>query len=395
MLKVRVCALASGEQLPLLVDPVTRLPDAELTWYITSELRQRGLKFKTMRRLCGSLAQALDFLDQRGIDIAARAASGDFLSRHELAAYSAFCRVGENGQTLNVEYAGSRYYCLLDYILWIAEPIIARAEPRERKTALELAQTRFEKRFARNAPPNANVSAVAPGEREGLRPEDRTLLLEVIRPGSPQNPFSPQCQARNFVFVSLLLELPFRAGEILGLKRQDFDTRSSPMSVTIERRHDDPRDPRIDKPVAKTRGRMHLLTGEVEATVRDWLKVKIVNRDVYPEARKHEFAFPNRKGGPWALRSARDVFKRIRLTHPQFETLCAHVLRHDWNERFVDAALARGRGADDRQMEQKYANGWTEESQMPARYSKRAIRDAANRRILELSERASSGGNKS
>lgn len=64
----------------------------------------------------------------------------------------------------------TRYFTCIDYVRWVAEPVIRRITgAREHAAALE-ALYRFEKRAKRLAPPSDVASGHVPGELPGMLP---------------------------------------------------------------------------------------------------------------------------------------------------------------------------------------------------------------------------------
>ena len=184
--------------------------------------------------------------------------------------------------------------------------------------------------------------------------------------------------------------LPLRIGELLSTKRKDIDFTKSPTILTVHRRHDDPEDTRKLKPVAKTLGRALALEEDLSGWV-DRLITSSRDRGRFPEARKHPYLVFNEDGAPMTLGGCRDIFMRLGSLHPTLKNVTPHVLRHDWNERFVDAMFAAGHPAGTYEAHQKYANGWGPDSKEPLRYAKRAIMDGTNAYILEMQSRFTRG----
>ncbi len=388
MFRYRVCRMDNGEQFTLPVDAVTGVPDPHDVLYLL-HLRDGGLAESTLDRLIRCLGHARYYFVDRRIDLDERIAGGNYLTNDELAAFAQHCRVGETGRLVTSARAQARYAPLIAWIEWRAEPVVARTKG-DAKVAAELALARFKERAANKSPGRVNDDAVAPGERLGLDETQRELFLRVIRPGDPGNPFRADLQDRNHVMLMMLYDLPLRAGEIAALYKADVDTRSNPVVVTIHRRPDNPKDPRKDRPSAKTRGRV-LFLHDSSDIVRKWKDEALRDRDRFPLARKHPFFLVNEDGGPLSKRAARDVVLTLRKHHPSLASLCQHILRHTWNDRFVEAedklALSKHE-SEKRGMEQKYANGWSEDSTMRRRYTRLSTRKCANKSILAMQERS-------
>lgn len=88
-------------------------------------------------------------------------------------------------------------------------------------------------------------------------------------------------------------------------------------------------------------------------------------------------------------RGYRKIIEALRSKFPELSGLCHHVLRHDWNDRWITMIDDDQIDFEKAQQEQRYAMGWSSKSGMPQRYGKQAIARAANKRILKLQSDAS------
>jgi integrase len=220
-------------------------------------------------------------------------------------------------------------------------------------------------------------------DRLGLSAAQRELLLKVIKPDSPMNPFRPKFRTRNYAMVILPYTLGLRAGELHGLLRPDYDNSRNPASLMIHRRPHDRHDRRKEPAKTKTRARLLELEGEAQRALDTWL-VDRSDRGRFPQARKNSRIFVNLDGEELSLRGARMVFERLRAAYPELAGFCQHVLRHDVNDRLVEQTALRGWDPEEVRADAIYLMGWSEMSKMPERYAKRAIAKRANLRILEL-----------
>jgi hypothetical protein len=81
----------------------------------------------------------------------------------------------------------------------------------------------------------------------------------------------------------------------------------------------------------------------------------------------------------------------LRERHPSLGGLVNHMLRHDWNERWVEMGGECGWDPTEAEKDQKYAMGWSTISKMPNLYGNRAIRKRSNARVLAMQRRATEG----
>lgn len=385
---IRDVRLQSGERLPLLVhDDPLGLPVVRISEYCLTKLRARGLRPSSMRQRVYALGIALYFLDSRQIDPIKRAVEQSFLTLSELVALADHCRARRKRvagrSVVSAAQAAVRFSTALDYIVWISEPVIARmSDPRQRESA-NFALQRFQRRAGSVAPKPRGKESHIDGERHGLQDNQRALFLWVIQPGSPGNPYSAAFQARNHAMLLTAYKLGARSGEIRGLKKIDLNLDREPADLSIIPRYHDVDDRRLDPAAAKTNGRLL----ELDAELRDALEVWLEDRKVrarWPRAHRNPYVFVNRYGDAIEGRGYRQVIETLRLAHPVLEQLCHHILRHDWNDRWVRMVDSDGVEFEKAQAEQKYAMGWSHQSKMPLRYGKLATAKAANKRILQL-----------
>ncbi|HEV7338580.1 MAG TPA: site-specific integrase [Bosea sp. (in: a-proteobacteria)] len=342
----------------------------------------------TVRHKLVGIAYGLAFCEARGIDLVERAAAGVYLTWDELSALADSCREAHRGGSFVLSAtAALRFNAFIPFFLWRTETVLARANADNRRLAI-LGREQFEARVRSTAPKANHNTGPSPGELLGLTQRQRELFWRVITAGDPSNPFRPDLQFRNQAILATAYRLGLRAGELLALKARDLRLADDPATVTIHRRHNDPEDPRKPQPVAKTRARVLELDVELRDTLTDWIVKHRANRNRFPAARKHPFVFVNHRGEPLSDRGLRKVYERLRACSPELSGLIGHVLRHDWNDRWVELAAAEGWDHSEAEQDQKYAMGWSLTSKMPERYGRRAIRNRANSRILRLQEKA-------
>jgi len=393
LFSIRTVVLDSGERFSLLVESSPLgVPHATVTRYVLAALRPRGLKASTLRTRVGALGRGLEFCQARGIDLDARIAKVDFLVYEELTGLADLCRRRRDGDgVITPQYAKVRFQTFVNFVLWSSGPIIARINDDQRRTQAHAARELFIKQAEALAPRDDGPGAEPPYERLGMTPEQRDLFLKVITPGSDLNPFIPALQYRNYVMLKTVYDYGLRAGELLGLKTRHIDFSKRPATITIMRSHHDKEDPRQEQPVQKTSGRELELSCEMRDILDEWIMKHRADRTKFPKARTHPFLFVNKFGDPLSLRGLRKLLEDLRRRYPVFEGLCAHIFRHDWNDRWEDKRAEEGWDFAEATRDQCYAMGWKMNSTMPERYSRRAIRKLANAKVLKLQERAVKG----
>ncbi len=388
LFSVREVRLEGGERLPILVEEdALGLPVQGALQYALTRLRARGLRRNSIKQRLDALGVALSFFSSRDIDIVARTVSQTFLLLEELVALADTCRTPKQTRLQKVvvspALAAVRYATAVDYILWAAEPVISRISSPTTRESANSALHRFIRRAHTVAPRVRGNASHIDGERHGLLDTQRELFLRVIRPGDPENPFSCGMQVRNYALLLLAFKLGARSGEIRGLKKVDINLDSLPAELFVVPRHNDSDDRRLEPASAKTNGRMLYVDTELANALEKWLKDRSV-RSRWPRANRNPYVFVNRFGDAMEGRGYRKIVETLREHHPALDTLCHHVLRHDWNDRWVSMMEDDAVEFEKAQQEQRYAMGWSNKSKMPQWYGKQSIAKAANRRILRL-----------
>jgi integrase len=380
----------SGERIAFLAHGKTGLPVIPTLHYMLVRYRGRGCTLNTMDNALRAIALGLDFWADFGIDLAQRTMSRRFLSSDELVALSERCRTTESDdgvRAVDPHYAATRFNTCIDYLLWIAEPVIARITDSSLHAATIKAQELFEKRVKWHGPRTDSDRKRTPEEMPRLSPDQREFLWRAIRPGSPENPYSPKLQMRNAAMIGVMYELGSRSGEVRGLKCSDFSFEGAEVMVAIHRRHDDVDDTRRDPALAKTRARvLPIVDPELCDWVDAWMTRHRSNRENFPEARKHPYFCVNYTGSPLGAKGLWEIVKTLERAYPELGRLFPHLFRHDWNNRWVKHNKDSGTEAADLR-DQKYAMGWSDKSTMPLLYGMSEIRNSANEKISKMQRR--------
>lgn len=386
-LVIRTVKYETGEHVALLAYGRLGPPLVESLHFNIVCYRNRGCTVATQRQVMLGLREALAFFSERNIDVIKRAAAHDFLSTDELTALLARCRKSRDekrSRLVSGHYALMRFRICIAYVKWKAESVIDRSSGAKLRTAALKALEAFERR-AQALVPGARIGdEPVSGEILGLDAAQRSLFDKAITPDDPHNPFPPEHQYRIYASLLLLRELGPRAGELLGAKISDIVYRKGETFIRIVRRPDDPEDTRKVPAVTKTNSRLLILSPELACVLDKWLTEHRTDLGRYPLARNHSYICVNHKGAALTGGGLRYILKQIEKRHPSLAHLHPHLLRHTWNDVWVESANRDGVDFDLNTRDQKYAMGWSTESKMPGRYSRRAVRDSTNRRLLKL-----------
>lgn len=175
------------------------------------------------------------------------------------------------GKALHRRSLSVRIVHICSYLNWISELWIGRmrrAGSSELGRQLEAAQKRVSAQLSTRIPRSRSWTTLK--QREGLSTKDKVRLLEVVRPESPDNPWSSHHgRARNRLIVELLLRLGCRRGELLGLRTADVNFATG--VIRIVRKADDKNDPRPYEPNTKTSDREVMLGNELTSLLKSYV----------------------------------------------------------------------------------------------------------------------------
>lgn len=414
-LYIKTIRLGSGERLPLLFERGRGAPLFEPTVYALTQIRARNLASDTIASSLRAVLVLYLVLQICKIDLEARFRDGQMLTVGELdelvrlsrlhldklrtlaSSSDAFrphsnissleshrLRAGKALLEVSPPIAAGRVRSIRDYLQWMVSVRLGRLSPQSEV---------FQQLSAACKQATAGLSARVAGvgderaslyRREGLEPDAIVDLLRVTSPGEASNPWRTLfVQQRNFLMIRWLYSLGLRRGELLAVKVSDIDFRKR--EVVIPRRADDPDDPRLFQPRAKTRDRILPLSKELSQLTYDYV---MTARRAIHGARRHEFLFvADKTGAPLSLGALNKSFKTLRTQCPSLpKELSPHVLRHSWNDAFSEAMDKAGIDPADEHKMRSFLMGWSETSGSAATYTRRHTRKRANEASLRMQE---------
>jgi integrase len=298
---------------------------------------------------------------------------------------------GKNGykpatKTVSKGTEYSRLTYIAEYVAWLAKHLLSKSFDSETLTAVDAMKTAL-----LTLRPNKKGRNDDADETKGLSREQEKLLMEVVRPGSEQNPFTRSAiQVRNELIVQTLRCLGIRGGELLNIRVDDIDFKRN--EVVIRRRADEKGDPRRRQPLVKTRARRLALDPRLAASFRSYI-VQIRRR--IPNAAAYPYVFVTHKSGPtqgqpMSIEAYKQMIRRIAGSHPLLARFTGHALRHTWNDRFSEY-MDHKVDAESESMQERIREdlmGWSEDSGTAKDYNKRFIRRKGRTVGLELQEAA-------
>lgn len=297
------------ERMPLLVDQ-HGVPLFYPTLFITTQVRNAARAARTIGTELGAIKRLYVWARMKGLDIELRLqrrryftdseieslcqSAGRRLRQKKSQTHVGTARVdGRRAASRNTHVSGTsknrNLMYIASYLRWLSRRLVERESGQLDKSTMsdiELMVTGVETRKPRN-PRRSRVNAP-----KSLDIKEEALLLELVGASDCADPQSALAY-RDQLIVHLLKNLGIRAGELLSLKVSDFDFGKN--EVLIARRPDDPDDPRLNQPTAKTCDRLLPMSRALAKLVYDYV---IGPRRASRRARGHSFLIVTHKRGP-------------------------------------------------------------------------------------------------
>ena len=312
------------------------------------------VEVETLSEACGLTTEALRRLASRSVTDIRRGAS---ISRADL--------VGNSLKSRRLS-AALRYFELVARMSEARVPkrsseLKRRGEDREEMAGLIEAHR-----------PRVRSSRV----RKVVKAGDLARVAAFAATGDPFEIWAnPEIAQRNWALINLLVVSGMRQGEGRQMKADDLDLASC--EVRVERRHDDPEDPRVDEPNAKTFDRIIPFGSDVAEAVEDYI---LGPGSDAAEKRGSPFVFlshGNRNyGQPISSSTAIRIVRELGQ-HLGIKALTPHHLRHGWMQNLATWAVENGISADDFERFANNLGGWSYVSRMAAEYRGDQLTEAA------------------
>lgn len=401
--RIKLVRFDGGERFPVLCLQQDGMPVHSANLWVLTELRTANLSTSTLQQALRSLMVLFIVFDELKIDLSARLRDGQFLTVGDIEAIVGACKLpitaGDRKKIGNGKFVSPwstsgfstpkihpgtiaiRLLYIARYLDWIAtDHLLKTGAGNPHFSGVEKLRELVSTAIKARIPSVQRLSNVTP--REGLTEQMVSLLQQVVAPEFEHNPWSHEfVRQRNYLMIRWLLSLGVRRGELLGVKISDINFQTN--EVLIARRADDPADPRLRQPNAKTSGRLLALDAELVALTRAY--VMSIRRNV-TGSRKHEYLWvAGGSGKPLSLAALNKVFITLRQHCPELpENICPHLLRHTWNDIFSEAI---DRSDVSPTMEQKLRSrlmGWSETSGMAIVYNQRHIKKKTTAVSLQM-----------
>ncbi len=370
--------LEGGERFPLVTNRDTGLPDGSATDYAIVNLR--GKPINTSLRAMDSIALLLSWANALDINLEERLASFRLLSSNEISSLSEFLyrnfRVTESGintKTVVGAHHRARMDAILEYFSWRSGKMISMMDKNDPSVANCNAKFKvFEKQMKKLR--GSSTSR----ERGMLSLEQYARLIEIVTPGSPENPFQTQNQLRNYLIILAYGEFGIRRAEILTLKGRHLNT-GAKAKVHVTFTPNDPHDPRTKAPSVKTKSRILPMDTHMARKFEELLRQRRSNPKTITGAKNTEFIMlSSHTGNPLSISAVDNMFVILRERFPDVfpPDFAPHHLRRTWNYRFSMMCKGKGISDDEANKLRKYGMGWSVQSKQPEKYNQLAIEQA-------------------
>jgi integrase len=390
---VTVVKDASGERIPFLIDSDSGLPVPDANrWRL---LRRRGkCQSSTLKKELLEVSYLYRWARGAKVDLADRVTRGIGILLNESTSLIEYLKqdfASSRGKNVEAEHVSlavqqQRFSTIRGYLCWWMDTSLERAVATEGISDAKYVRIKDQRdRMMRwlEPPPGSTRS------RLGLTPLLRQRFIQVIHPESLENPWSPRVRLRNYVMFSTYFWLGLRLSELLAMKCHHADLSIKVPTLLVERMPDDPEDPRLDAPQAKTLGRQVPVPGSILKYLKLYIKGE---RPSIGHAKRHGFLFvSSQSGAPLSKRAVQHALKQLILRHPEFRgALTVHVLRHCWSDmlhqHFGHLVKEGQLDSEFAKLLFNYLGGWGHGSVQHARYSEAEIRRAADAALLRIHE---------
>lgn len=401
---------ADGERFSVLLagGPATPLlPLFYPTVYVVEHRRSRGLASSSIWNDEECLKHLLVWAHTAQIDLDARFEAGAFLTHAEIASYaraakedhrrlqarcagqfrlvttpSALLKGGREAfrastpapdQTVGMLLEDHRIRTARAYLGWLADKTIPKTD---------ISTPALKERTDRKKEMLAKLKSYEPGHprgsgspKAGLTEEQQEVLLDVIRPDSPRNPWKNEyVRARNQALISFFVGLGPRKGE--AQKQQVAHVDMYSQRVSIVRNPDATDDNRRIEPNVKRVGRIVPMEASLSDLISDYITLW---RSSVPGSEKTDYLFLTVDGDPMSAEAVHKVFRVLREAVPELPSnLSAHLLRHTWNDNYSITMDKNKVSPENEARTRSYLMGWRETSGSAARYTLRSTRRRAN-----------------
>lgn len=407
---VRTFEASDGALLSVLVDN----QGMPLFWpnaYATTKYRDAGHSNFTIIKTLRTLGMAHQWAAARGHDLDIWLSTGAFLNAEDATDLALYLRLDSKAQHLELQFssspssrriysaeqlrggfkatsavrqqnvisneeASSRIRCIARYLTYHKKRRIGVIE-----RSLNDADKFRENAEAAIGTLNELAPVVYSDEDEeclmGLPINQQLTIEEIFKPNTSNNPFSTQfLKHRNYLIWLFLKDTGMRRSECRYIRVDDVNYSSNRVSIRV----------------SKTRARTVPISKKCSRVFHDFIMDYWSN--IPAQSRAHAYLFTTENGHHLALDSINLIFRWIRKKFPNLpQFLSPHVMRRTWNDRFsekIDAQPPEKRMVIEKEKQiRNRLMGWTANSDMSVRYSKRHTRKKSDDIAEELANEMS------
>lgn len=382
--------LDSGERYCIVINKGTGMPLFYPNLYLTTQFRNRGYAVATIESIAVNISLFYRFIEGKSIDIEAHILSKRCLSGTDIDQLAIFLFRNSNlkkGNERRPAYVSKKtLYVRLNniaaYLLWLSEELLQYNFSMHEATFLKMVRT------IKGKSPRSN--AIKNNVEKSLSDKAVEIIMEIIKPSSPNNPFESYVRKRNEMIIIILFELGIRCGELLNIKIGDIDFQNK--RLLINRRADEKSDSRLKQPLVKTLGRALSLSDGLAWKLSNYI---IHDRKSYAKG-KTDYLFISYKSGPskgkpLTISGYHKMISKISACNPLLNELKGHQFRHRWNYDFSKLMDSQPEKVSE-VIQEKIRNhdqGWSAESGTAKIYNERFIKEKANEASIRLQEKLS------
>lgn len=395
--------LDDGERFATVVDA-----DGAPAYYPTClalSSRARSVSVETLAAEAADLVLIGQWAMREGIDVNARLEAGAYFDTAEIETLAEACSL----KTVALRRLNSRTISEIRRGISVsrADLVINSLKARRLTTAIRyfelvgrIAEARLPKRgpeLSQRIEDRAAMVALIEGYRPSIRSSrvrgiipagELARVVVFVATGDPLVIWKKEAVARrNWALVRLLVTTGLRQGEARQLKATDVDTAVN--ELRVERRHDDPEDPRVREPNAKTYDRIIPFGNDMAEDLEDYI---LGPGSDAAEKRGSPFLFlshDNRThGSPISERTVGRVVRALGK-HLGIADLTPHHLRHGWIQNLADWAINAGLEAAEFERFANNLGGWSYLSKMAAEYRGDHLTQAAFKAGLKVQKQRS------
>lgn len=396
--RVKRYILSGGERFATVVDE-----DGVPAYYPTAlflSRRTRGLSVETMRAEASDLVHIGLWAQRERIDLNARLEAGEYLDPVEVETLAEACGVktsalrriavtkvkeiwrgasfGRADRVLNQQKA-RRLSAAMQYFEFVGRMSEAWLPKRSEDLADRIAAREEMIGLIKAYMPKEKSSRI----RGVIKADQLARVAAFVATGDPFEIWPNEALARrNWSLILLLVTCGIRQGELRQLKPGDIDLAAC--ELRVERRHDDPEDPRVDEPNAKTHDRIIPFGPAVAKTLEEYM---LGSGSDAAEKQGSAFIFlshDNRTfGSPISTKAVQRAVADLGR-HLKIGGLTPHHLRHGWIQNLADWALSVGISAAEFERFANNLGGWSYMSRMASEYRGDHLTEAAFKSGLKV-----------